>query len=197
MTASTSLMVPDKHLTRVAGMNQLLQGVVSIFAPPLGALLLELCCRPRACWRSISSPPPLAVLPLLFIAIPQPPRQVAQANGTAQKTSYWQDLRAGFPLRGRMAGPVRPDPAGDAAQLPAQPEFSSLLPLLVMQEFDGGAPELAWVELLFGVGVILGGMALSAWGGFKRRILTSFVGIIGIGRGRDPDRACPGESCSG
>ena len=34
MTSSTTLMVPNKHLTRVAGANQLLQGLVSIFAPP-------------------------------------------------------------------------------------------------------------------------------------------------------------------
>ena len=60
---------------------------------------------------------------------------------------------------------------------------SSLLPLLVKQEFHGGAQQLAWVESIFGVGVILGGLALSAWGGFKRRIMTSFCGIIGIGVG--------------
>jgi DHA3 family macrolide efflux protein-like MFS transporter len=60
---------------------------------------------------------------------------------------------------------------------------SSLLPLLVTKGFGGGAQELAWVESAFGVGIILGGILLSAWGGFKRRIVTSFVGIIGIGLG--------------
>ena len=34
-------MVPDKHLARVAGANQTLQGLISIVAPPLGALLLD------------------------------------------------------------------------------------------------------------------------------------------------------------
>jgi len=42
MTASTSLMVPKKHLARLSGLNQTLQGVLSIFAPPLGALLIGL-----------------------------------------------------------------------------------------------------------------------------------------------------------
>jgi DHA3 family macrolide efflux protein-like MFS transporter len=43
------------------------------------------------------------------------------------------------------------------------------------------------------VGIILGGILLSAWGGFKRRILTSFVGIIGIGLGVILTGAAPVE----
>ena len=39
--ASTSMMVPKEQLSRVAGFNQSLQGLVSILAPPLGALLFE------------------------------------------------------------------------------------------------------------------------------------------------------------
>jgi len=42
MTASTSLMVPKQHLARLSGMNQTLQGMLSIFAPPLGAMLIGL-----------------------------------------------------------------------------------------------------------------------------------------------------------
>lgn len=42
MQASTSLMVPQKHLARLSGANQALQGLLSIAAPPLGALLLGL-----------------------------------------------------------------------------------------------------------------------------------------------------------
>lgn len=37
ISSSTSLMVPKQQLARVAGMNQTLQGLVTIFAPPLGA----------------------------------------------------------------------------------------------------------------------------------------------------------------
>jgi DHA3 family macrolide efflux protein-like MFS transporter len=59
----------------------------------------------------------------------------------------------------------------------------SLLPLLILKEFQGGAPQLAVVESVFGVGMILGGLILGAWGGFKRRIYTSFMGIIGLGVG--------------
>ena len=40
MLASTSLMVPEQHLTRIQGLNQGLQGLLNIVAAPLGAFLL-------------------------------------------------------------------------------------------------------------------------------------------------------------
>ncbi len=60
---------------------------------------------------------------------------------------------------------------------------SSFLPLVITKIFNGGAAELGWVESLFGAGIILGGITLSIWGGFKRRIVTSFCGMIGLGLG--------------
>ena len=41
MQASTTLMVPERHLSRVAGLNQTLNGVANILSPPLGALLFS------------------------------------------------------------------------------------------------------------------------------------------------------------
>src|SRR5215203_5475339 len=40
MSASTPLMVPEEHLTRVNGLNQTLQGINGLIAPPVGALLI-------------------------------------------------------------------------------------------------------------------------------------------------------------
>jgi DHA3 family macrolide efflux protein-like MFS transporter len=191
MSSSTSLMVPNKHLTRVAGANQLLQGLVSIFAPPLGALLISFMPTQNVLAIDIGTAL-LAVLPLLFLSVPQPPRQVAQANGTVQKTSYWQDLRAGLVYVVKWPGLFGLTLLAMALNFLLSPS-SSLLPLLVTKGFGGGAQELAWVESTFGVGIILGGIILSAWGGFKRRILTSFVGIIGIGLGVILTGAAPVE----
>lgn len=181
MSSSTSLMVPNKHLARVAGANQLLQGLVSIFAPPLGALLISIMPTQHVLAIDIGTAM-LAVLPLLFVAVPQPPRQVAQANGTAEKTSYWQDLRAGLAYVGKWPGLLGLILLAMALNFLLSPS-SSLLPLLVTKGFGRDVQELAWVESAFGIGIILGGITLSAWGGFKRRIVTSFLGIIGIGLG--------------
>ena len=181
MASSTSLMVPDKHLARVAGMNQTLQGVINIFAPPLGALLISLLPTEQVLVVDIGTAA-LAVIPLFFIPIPQPPRQVALANGSAQKTSYWHDLRAGFVYVAKWPGLLSVILLAMILNFLFNPALS-LLPLLVKGEFHGGAQQLAWVEAMFGVGVILGGLALSVWGGFKRRIVTCLWGIIGMGAG--------------
>jgi DHA3 family macrolide efflux protein-like MFS transporter len=62
------------------------------------------------------------------------------------------------------------------------PAFS-LIPLVVTQEYHGGAFQLGLVDSLFGVGIIIGGLVLSAWGGFKKRILTCMIGVLGMGAG--------------
>lgn len=181
MSASTALMVPNQHLARISGLNQALQGLITIFAPPLGALLIYLMPTQNILAIDIATAF-LAVVPLFFIPIPQPPRQLALVNGTAERTSYWQDLGEGFSYVVKWPGLFGLILLAMMLNFLLAPS-SSLLPLLIIQEFHGGAQELAWVESIFGIGVILGGLALSTWGGFKRRIVTSFCGVIGIGIG--------------
>ncbi|MFC1997994.1 MFS transporter, partial [Chloroflexota bacterium] len=62
------------------------------------------------------------------------------------------------------------------------PAFS-LLPLLVKGHFGGSAIQLSWVNMAFGVGIILGGLLLGIWGGFKRKLMTSMLGLAGMGIG--------------
>jgi len=62
------------------------------------------------------------------------------------------------------------------------PAFS-LLPLMVKDYFGGSAIHLGWVEAAMGAGMIIGGGLLGIWGGFSRKILTSLVGLMGMGAG--------------
>jgi DHA3 family macrolide efflux protein-like MFS transporter len=59
----------------------------------------------------------------------------------------------------------------------------SLSPLLVADHFGGDAFQLAWFNSSFGIGLVAGGLILGAWGGFKKRILTTMMGLIGLGIG--------------
>lgn len=59
----------------------------------------------------------------------------------------------------------------------------ALLPLLITKHFERGALHLGWMNSAWGIGMILGGLILSTWGGFRKRIVTSLVGIIGQGLG--------------
>jgi DHA3 family macrolide efflux protein-like MFS transporter len=62
------------------------------------------------------------------------------------------------------------------------PAFS-LQALLVSDFFGGGAIQLGSVNSVFGISVIAGGLLLSIWGGFKKKILTSMLGLVGLGIG--------------
>ena len=181
MTASTSLMVPKQHLARLAGLNQTLQGLLSIFAPPLGALLIGLLPMHGVLAIDIGTAA-LAVLPLLVLSIPNPPRQTAVANGTTKKTTYWHDLREGFTYVVKWPGLLGLILLAMMLNFLLIPS-SSLTPLVIIKVFGKGVAELGWTETVFGVGVIAGGLVLSAWGGFKRKIVTSLTGILGIGAG--------------
>jgi DHA3 family macrolide efflux protein-like MFS transporter len=59
----------------------------------------------------------------------------------------------------------------------------ALLPLLVVERFDGGVVEFATMQSAFGVGMLAGGLALGAWGGFKNRMVTmlSSLCVAGVG----------------
>jgi DHA3 family macrolide efflux protein-like MFS transporter len=181
MTASTSLMVPKEHLTRIQGINQMLNGGLNIVAAPLGALLLEILPMQGILAIDVITAI-LAVTPLFFFAIPQPERIEHGELQSSGKPTVWQDFATG--LRYVLNWPALLIIASMAVIINflLTPAFS-LLPLLVKDYFNGSAVQLSWVNSAFGVGIILGGLLLSIWGGFKNKIMTSMLGLAGMGIG--------------
>jgi len=180
MQASTSLMVPKQHLARIQGLNQMLQGGMSIASAPLGALLLA--------WLPMEGilaidvfTAMLAIIPLFFFQVPQPERLDLQADAQ-MKSTVWQDLKAGLRYVWGWPGLMLIGVMATVINFLLTPAFS-LLPILVTKHFNGQAIQLATLESFSGIGFIVGGLILSAWGGFKRRILTSLVGLFAMGAG--------------
>ena len=178
MNASTSLMVPDQHLTRIQGMNQTLGGALRIIAAPMGALLLE--------WIDVAGVIAVdvitalfAIIPLLFIAIPQPERAPSSGHGL---TSVWQELVAGLRYVRRRRALLMIIGTALMVNFVMTPA-ASLLPILVTNHFRGEALQLAWLQTGMGVGIVTGGLLLGIWGGFRRRIYTTLMGIFGLGAG--------------
>jgi DHA3 family macrolide efflux protein-like MFS transporter len=178
MQASTSLMVPEEQLSRVQGLNQLLSGLVSIAAPPLGAMLVGLLPLQAVLAIDIGTAA-LAILPLCFVHIPQP--KVKKAAG-AGESSVWRDTAEGLRYVWSWAGLRNLLIIALVLNLLAMPGFS-LLPLLVTNHFGGEAIEIAYLQSSWAIGMLVGGLLLSVWGGFRRKIVTAALGMFGSAGG--------------
>ncbi len=181
MSASTSLMVPEKHLARVGGMNQTLQGVMSILGPPAGAVLLKVLPMFGILMIDITTAA-IAIMPLFFVRIPQPERKAQPEGAGAQKASIWREMAEGFRYVRAWPGLMILMGVACLLNFVLNPAFS-LLSLLVKTHFLRDAGDLALLNTTFGIGMVAGGLLLSVWGGFKRRMITSLLGVVGIGLG--------------
>ena len=180
MQASTSLMVPEKHLTRVAGFNQTLQGGLNIVAPPIGALLLAVMPMYGVLLIDVGTAL-VAVVNLFFVSVPQPePDELSAEDEGATSPSLWGDMKAGLRYIWNWTGLMVLMCMAMLINFILTPAFS-LLPLLVTNHFHGGAIQLGWLESSSGIGIVLGGLLLGIWGGFRRRIFTSLLGVSLMG----------------
>jgi DHA3 family macrolide efflux protein-like MFS transporter len=176
MQASTTLMVPERHLARVAGVSQALRGVANVTMPPLAALLLT--SLPLAAILAIDvATALLAIAPLVFVSVPQPGRR----DGTSPAApSVWADLRSGIRFVWEWRGLAVLVAVVSVLHFWAAPAFA-LMPIVVTREFGRGVGGLAWAQSAMGVGFVAGGLLLGAWGGFRRRIVTVVLGIAILG----------------
>lgn len=179
MTASVSLMVPQEHLTRVQGLNQILNGGLSIASAPLGALLISVLPMSDVLLIDIVTAA-LAIATIAFVHVPQPTAAPGKL-GEAQ-ASYVADLRDGLRYLLNWRGLMLLAAMAMLVNMILSPT-SSFMPLLVTGHFAGTAWHLGLIEAAFGIGILVGGILLGVWGGFKQRIYTSLIGLGGIGFG--------------
>lgn len=179
MRSSTSLLVPQEQMARVEGMNQTIRGLLNVVGPLLAALLLEVSPIYELLFIDIITAL-LAVTPVAFVNIPQPSEKTSEK--VTSVSDLWNDVKFGYRYLWNWKGMFLLTLTATLLNFLINPGFT-LTPLLVTQHFSGGAIQLSLVESIFGIGVIAGGLLLSTWGGFKKKILTSLSGIIGMGTG--------------
>ena len=167
--ASIPMIVPEKHLARAAGLSQTLNGIINIAAPPLGAFLMEALTMQQVLAVDIITAA-IAITCLLFISIPQPERTTLsiKLNIIGDMMQSFRYIWTTFGIRIMML-------MVSIYCFFATPAYN-LFPMLVNKHLGGDVIKLGWLNACFGVGMILGGLLLGTWGGFKKRILTSAAG---------------------
>lgn len=179
-SASISLMVPKEQLTRLGGINQATQGLISTFSPALGALLMELLPIQGVLAIDTITAAIAILLLIFFVKVPQPKSDSQKELVTVK--SLMADVRYGFRYIFGWRGLAIIILIASLLNMVIAPA-GNLLPLLITEFFQKGAQELAWMQVAMGVGSIAGGLILGVWGGFKRQVVNILLGVAGIGAG--------------
>lgn len=177
MQASTVMLVEKKQLSKVNGLTQSFQGLANVLAPPIAAVLVGFIPIQNILAIDIGTAM-MAILPLLFIQIPQPQKNPSKENGT----STFTDFKFSFSYLWRWKGGLFIMIGAMIANLLIIPAVS-FVPILVTEHFGGGAFEYALLTSSLGIGAILGGLALGAWSGKNRRIVIGMVCFVFMGLG--------------
>lgn len=177
--ASVALMVPEEHLARIAGLNQASRGIINIVSAPMGALLLELLDVEGSLLIDVVTAA-IAIGIVAFTLIPK--QQELAKQGKSWFGTVMRDMRDGFLYLVSWKGLMVLTGLALVFKVALSPAFS-LIPLLVYEHLNGDAVQYSLVEVVAGVGIILGGLVLGMWGGFKKSVYTMFLGGLGVGLG--------------
>ncbi|HJQ14534.1 MAG TPA: MFS transporter, partial [Anaerolineales bacterium] len=184
-SATISTMIPKEKLGRANGMMSLIEMGPGILAPMLAGALLPVIGLTGILSLDVVTFV-LAVFVLLFIHIPQPVRTLEgiQAQGNILK-------EAAFGFRYIFA---RPSLLGLQlvfffGNLCFGVAFTILAPMILLRT-GNDAVSLGLVQSAGAIGGVMGGVLMSAWGGFKRRVhgvlagwvvSSFFFSLVGLG----------------
>ena len=151
--ASVATLVPPDFVPRAAGFNQTVQGLSMVGAAPLGALLLSFVPVKYALGVDVLTAA-IGISPLLFVTIPP------VISTSSRHVRIWAQFRDGIQriwsdrsLRGLYM-------LVTITTMFFMPLFT-MIPLLVKSRYHGGPPQLALLEILTGVGMIIGGILVA------------------------------------
>lgn len=153
MQASVPLLAPESELLRIGGINQVIQSVSNIAGPALGALAIGLMDIGYVLLLDIGGAI-VAIASLLLVHIPNPEKeQTAQASGARQ---VLHDIALGIRAVTSNRGISWLFGLSILATFCIMP-VAVLFPLLTLQHFGGGKFEMSVIEVVWGVGMLVGG----------------------------------------
>ncbi len=176
-TASIAMLVPKKDLARANGLVQAAQAVEMLVAPLLAGVLFNLIGM-RGIFFIDFATYFFAVGALIMVAIPQP--RLSEEPASGKRGVVWRDVSFGWSYLA-----ARPGLLGLLLYFALVNFFMNLAMVLTgpLVLAFGSAVTLGAVQMASGVGMLLGSVVMSAWGGPKRRVAGLFGCLAGAGVG--------------
>jgi len=171
-TAVTSTLLPQNQYGRANGLRALANFGSQVLAPALGGLCLV--------WMGLSGVMMIDVLTVLtavgmLLVVRIPPVQNDAAS--APKAALGQELRVGFRLIWQHKGLTALVGITTLIHFFAALTWLSIMPAMILARSGNNELALAGVQSAMGIGGVLGGILMSAWGGPWRKIHGFLLGI--------------------
>jgi MFS family permease len=185
--AAISTMVPKEQYGRANGLMSLLEAGPGVLAPILAGALLPFIKLEGIMLFDVATFL-IAIGGLAFVFIPRP-RQTAE--GQEAKGSLWKEATFGFKYIFARPSLLGLQLVFFAGNLFSGIGFVVMAPMILARSGQNSVV-FGTVESMFAVGGILGGLIMSAWGGFKRRVhgvlfgwILSGLGMLALGLGQN------------
>ncbi len=154
MQASVPLLAPTDQLSRIAGINQIIYSVCNIAGPALGALCITLWDLKYVLLLDVGGAI-LACISLLFVTIPNPEKSTEKVNNVLR------EMKEGAMAVLQSKGMSLLFLFSIIVTFFLMP-VSVLFPLMTINHFGGEAFEVSLIEIVWGVGALVGGAIMGA-----------------------------------
>ena len=169
--------VPEDKLMKVNGTASSIQSLIMVVSPIASGALLTIASIEMILFIDVVTAS-IAVLTLLFF-LRVPPHAKALIK---QKVSYYTDLREGFRyIRNHVY--VRKFFIFCSLFFILVSPVAFLTPLQVARSFGNDVWRLTMIEITFSAGMIIGGIIMASWGGFRNKIYTMVLACLIMGAG--------------
>jgi MFS family permease len=181
-SAAISTMVPKEHYARANGMMSLVEAGPGVLAPMLAGALLALTIKgPFDSFALIMLIDLLtfflAIGALLIVHVPQPKKTV---EGQAAQGNIWKEAWYGFQYIFKRPSLLGLQMIFFFGNLFSGIGFTIFSPMILART-DQNSLIFGSVQTAGAVGGIIGGVLMSAWGGFKRRVNGVLLGWVFFG----------------
>jgi DHA3 family macrolide efflux protein-like MFS transporter len=178
--------VPQEQLTKINGIQSTIQSFAALTAPMISGALMTLAPLEILFFLDVVTAVIGISIVLFFVKVPK--KEKSDASMPEQKgATYFHDLKEGMKYI-RKHGYVLRMILFSAIFLFFIAPAALLTPLQVTRDFGNDVWRLSAIEITFSIGMMLGGILIGVWGGFKNRIFTmalscALCGIFAVGLG--------------
>lgn len=167
--------VPEDKLTKVNATNSSIQSMMMILAPILAGTLLSIASIEDIFFIDVITAFVAVLTLILFLHVP--PHSKAISN---EKMGYFTDLKEGFRYISSHSFVKAFFMFSIVFYILVSPS-AFLTPLQVTRSFGDDVWRLTAIEIFFAGGMLVGGILMFSWGGFKNKVFTMVSANIVIG----------------